>query len=160
LDSDYIRTTETNIGGASIKFKSVDGKETDKYNPRDIWGFIFKGQFFRSVDNELAMLVDTGKINYYINGFAGIGILTNPDHSAGHYMESESSCFLSPGDVTSKIYKMPLNTFEKKEDFRQLKKDFPQYKDVFDCMSHFGIPAKIYIIVRNCVADFNNSQKK
>ncbi len=153
MDDEYIKTFESSFGMA-LRFKNTEG-EIVKYKPKELWGFTYKGVFFRSVGGELAMLQDSGTISYYLNGYAGIGMLKNPGQTVGHYLAGESQCFLSVGDINAKIYKMALNPIQKR-DYPKFKKDYPDFEDFYDCATNYYD----YEIVRKCVQEFNNKQKK
>jgi hypothetical protein len=71
--------------GHVLKFKTKDGTLV-KYKTDEIWGFLFQGKFFRSVGKkEIAMLMDTGKVNYYINGYAGMQSIIHPEKKRVNY---------------------------------------------------------------------------
>jgi hypothetical protein len=158
MDSEYVKTWESSFGMA-VKFKDIDGKETEWFNPKRTFAFLYKGRFFRSVGAELAMLIDTGKINFFINGFAGLGMLSH-DRNHGSYLAGESSCYLSTGDMTTKIYMMPI--IMHKRDYKRFKEDHPEFESFYDNLRSKGRVAgpMNYETVHDCVNRFNREQRE
>lgn len=151
MDNNYIWKYQSTFGNF-VRFKTLDGNEVN-YNPKQIWGFHHKGHFFRTVGKELAMLTDTGSVNYFINGYAGIGFINNPDRTESGYFPGQSSCYVSIGNMTSEVYKI-------KGDFRKLKKDFRDFDELYDCIDESRNILTLYQTTRNCVVEFNKRVEK
>ncbi len=158
MEEDFYKTREGTFGH-SVKFKDANGKVT-KYSPKDLWGFLYKGHLFRSVKGELAMLQDTGTINFWLNGFASLSLLADSTRKQGYYFESESQCYLSSGDINAKLYRMPVSILVMR-DWKEFKKDFPDYDDFVEC-TPFSQPhwSDNYIKIRECVKEFNTAEIK
>lgn len=62
MDTSYIKWKEGDLGYA-ITFLDMNGQNV-KYKTKDIWGFYFRGYFFRTDGKRLGMLLDTGKLNF------------------------------------------------------------------------------------------------
>lgn len=134
-----------------VIFENNDEKKI-KFQINKIWGFKYKGHLFRSVGKELAMLTDSGKVNYYLNGSAGLGILASGGNSGSIY-SGQSACFLSVGGVNEKIYRMPLDKF-KKLDYNEFKRDHSELEQLWNCFELNNIK-NTYKNIRNCVIEFN-----
>src|ERR1035437_5289648 len=141
---DVIRGWEGTFG-FNVRFINSNGEKT-KLSNRSFWGFIYKGHFLRTKGYELAMLVDTGKINFWINGYAGLGMLWHPnDNTAGSFLAGESECFLSVGSGNAKLYSMPTQPHVKK-DFKEFCRDYPQFDEVTSAMDIWDLGG-IYVSV-------------
>jgi hypothetical protein len=150
-DEGSISTAESDIGYGNMKIivKNANGS-TVRYRPADIWGFTFKGHLFRTTERQFAMLKDTGKVCFYINGIGAIEALQRED-GKGTYLLSESNCFLSVGGINTKLYGLPADNKFKK-DLTALKKEHPELQSIIDCAK--GEPAGR---VRGCVQAYNQS---
>lgn len=153
MDDDWIRWTESTFG-RSVKFNKGGAKV--KYQTGDFWGFIYHGQLFRCCGKELGMLLENGKITYWINGFAGLDMISRPDQP-GSFAAGESECFLSVGPGNAKMYRMPIAKHVRR-DFEDFKKDYPQFAEVTDCMDIAGFSG-IYASVQKCVHQYNLAHK-
>jgi hypothetical protein len=153
MDEEYLSWHEGSLGN-NLKFKNSYG-DIVKYKVKEFWGFTYKEHFFRSVSGEIAMLIDTGKVFYWLNGFAGLDLISRPNNKHGYFSEGESQCYLSSGDINAKIYRMPVNPFVMR-DWKSFKKDFSDYDDLLDCIS-FKNPnwQNNYSMIQDCVKDFN-----
>lgn len=150
MDDEFANTSQSTFG-ITIIFKSTAG-EKKKFKPKEIWGFYFKGNLFRTVGNkEIGMLTDTGRINYYVNGCGAISKLSNPG-SYGGYLANQSPAYLSADSLNSPMYRMPLNEYETR-DWKDFKKDYPSFTEFYDCVN---VPN--YNIIRECVKWFNKKQ--
>ena len=152
MDSEYKIWTNQSTFGNLVKFKTLEGNGVS-YNPKHIWGFHYRGYFFRTVGKELAMLTDTGSVNYFINGYAGIGFIHYPDRTESDYFPGQSSCYVSIGNLTSKVYKI-------KGDYRELKEDFPDFDDLYDCIDESRNILTLYQTTKKCVVEFNKRMEK
>ena len=148
---DNVKVTGTSLG-LSYHFTTVDGNKV-KYKPKNFWGFIFKGNLFRSDGRYTAMLQDSGKVCYYISGEAGVHMLrTGKNYGVtivGPY------CYLSSGDMNACLYGMPRDGLDL-AGLKNFKKDYSEFDLLFDCIGKFAY----YEEIRKCVADFNKSNKK
>jgi hypothetical protein len=128
-----------------IIVKDLNGEKV-KYEWKDIWGYTYKGFLFRVLEHHLyAMLVETGKINYWINGSAGVHLLFHPESQIGSYSADEPECYLSVGTLDNGLYSMP--TPHKKRDYPDFKKDHPEFQEVFDCIENNNLD--------DCVHNYN-----
>lgn len=143
---DNVRSPGTSFGVIYV-FTTMDGGNK-KYKAKEIWGFVYKGHLFRSDGRDMAMLMDTGKVWYYLNGQASVGML----HSGKNYSVSVSGppCHLSAPGINSEMYGMPLGPFDQK-DFKKMKKDHPEFEEIYKCMGPFST----YETTRKCVKQFN-----
>lgn len=149
--SDDLSVKGTSLG-LSYHFKSINGSDI-KYKPKNFWGFLYKGYLFRSDGSYTAMLQDSGKACYYINGEAGVNML----HTGKEYGISivGTYCYLSSGDFSTDLYAMPRNGFDQKG-LRKFKKDFTEFEDLFECIGNFSNCENL----SGCVREFNSKKKK
>ncbi len=152
-----IKWTQSPLG-ITLKFRNEQGKIV-KYKTRDFWAFSYKEHFFRSVGGEFAMLQDTGKIYYYINGMPGIQIANDPIKNRGYFAEGNTYCFVSVDSINADIYKMPISPIDKR-DYKSLKKDHPEFNELFDCIMLTKSVQSNYQIIRRCVKEFNDTYRK
>ena len=141
--------------GSLIKITKSDGK-VEKIHLKEFWGFTNQGYIFRKLGFELAVLVDTGKINFWYNGMAAVRLLPSLKANVtlvGH-PDEHSLCYLSVGDINAPIYKMDFLYGQKY--FKRFKKDFPDYDDFYDCLEKY----LLYNEVRKCVNTYNSNQRK
>ncbi len=140
--------------GSLIKITKSDGK-IEKIHLKDFWGFTNQGYTFRKLGFELAMLMDTGKINYWYNGMGAVKLLSSPPVNKlyGH-PDDHSLCYLSVGDIGAPIYKMDFLYGQKY--FKTFKKAFPDFDDFYDCLEK----PLLYNEVRKCVNTYNSIQRK
>jgi len=157
FDNEYIGWKESTFGMA-IKFKNDEGQLV-KYKIKDFWGFVYKDHLFRSVGSELAMLQDTGKIYYYMNGFAALDLISRPEQHSGYFAAGETYCFTSADSVNADIYRMPISPIDKR-DYKALKKDHPEFNELFDCIRLTRSVQLNYQIIRRCVKEFNDTYRK
>jgi len=148
---DQVKVKGTSLG-LSYHFKSTDGSDI-KYKPKNFWGFLYKGYLFRSDGSYTAMLQDSGKVCYYINGEAGVALITSGKNYGvtivGPY------CYLSSGGMNAELYPMPRNGFDQKG-LKKFKKDFSEFEDLFECIGKFTN----YEDLSKCVHEFNKSKRK
>ena len=144
MDNKFINTFEQDLTRTiTVIFKTPDGKKV-RYHPREIWGFTFMNQLFRSTNNnQFAMVVDTGKVYYYENGIGSIWALKK--NSEGHYMAWESCCFISFG-LNEKVYTINSSSF---------KNEHPELEDLFSCLKDLDSRSPF----SNCIRSFNNKNK-
>jgi hypothetical protein len=158
MDNEY---ADYSYGTAShsVKFKNIDGNIV-KYKSNDIWGFLFQGKLFRSVGKyDIAMLVDTGRINFYTDGYLGMNVILHPNKK---YITTEFplqlySSYLSVGDMSTRVYRMPDQI---KHDYNDFKADYPDFEDLYDCFHFKGNMSKYPEEVRECVKEFNSVKKR
>lgn len=85
-----------------VTFATSEGKVT--YSGKEIWGYLYKGKLFRSDKRtgQFAMLVSSGKICYYENGWAHTLMQENntksEEFAVGYYT------------YVSKSFKVRINT--------------------------------------------------
>ncbi len=132
MNDDYFESYESTVRHSLI-FKASSGKLSTFY-PKEIWGLTCKDKIFRSVKGEIGMLVDTGRVNYWVNGFDALVSLIDPNNKVGNLSKYESDCYLSSGDINAKLYRMPIDILTMR-DWNSFKKDFPDYEDLADCIS-------------------------
>jgi hypothetical protein len=148
---DDVKVTGTSFG-LSYHFTTTDGNAV-KYKPKHFWGFIFKGTLFRSDGHFTAMLQDTGKVWYYLNGEAGVAIIRNGTSSGvtiiGPY------CYLSADGVNEPLYAMPNNGMENGK-YKKFKTNYPQFELLYDCVGKYSN----YQNLHTCVKSFNAGSKK
>jgi hypothetical protein len=123
---------------------------TVRYRPDEIWGFTFKSHLFRTAKKGFAMLKDTGKVCFYVNGIAAIEALRREDAN-GKHLGWSPDCFLSVGSINSKLYGLPVNNWYKNE-LAVLKKEHPELQSIIDCAK--GEPPSR---VRGCVLLYNQT---
>ena len=158
MDSVYGNYSVGNFGHV-LMFKNLQGEKV-KYSTDDIWGFLFRGRFFRSVGKrEIAMLMDTGRVNYYLNGYVAIESLLHPERQVLTIFSGEVTCFLSVGDRTAEIYRMPTDKYQKL-DYKKFKTAFPDLDDLYDCFKFTGNIYEIPYNIRDCVKEYNNTKIK
>jgi hypothetical protein len=147
---DYIMWM-VSMGKTTIKFKQHGNKLS--FSAGDIWGFKFKDVLFRfDADGFPVRVVSTGKITYYENGFAHIGILKR-EKSSYEYSYGHATYFSR--DLKSEIFPMAYN--HKKDDYKKVAafiKQFPEYTSLFECIEKVGG----YEACRECVQKFEKGE--
>lgn len=138
-----------------LKFKTQDGK-TKKFHHDEMWGFLYKGQLFRVVDNyDFAMLLESGKVMFWINGLQGMDIVSHDDGRNEIFLgKDRANSFISLDNLNGKIYKMP-NFRYKMHDFSNFKKEHPECESLYNCFNLISTIEVTFESIRNCVIEYN-----
>ena len=154
--ADHLKYFESDFG-VILKFTDLEGKLV-KYKPKSIWGFIYKGNLFRTtLNNDIVYLVDTGRVCFYENGTAHLNMLFEQS-STGQFIRG-IFCYISSG-LDGKIYGLPFKNgpftiiLAGKREYKEFKKKYPDNEDLYDCMDD----EESYLKVRNCIKRFNNKK--
>jgi hypothetical protein len=146
-----------NMNVSYVNFISPDGSIV-KYKPKDYWGFVYQGNLFRSRGNhDYACLKDSGKIFYYENGHAWIGIIKHDTkNGTAPRLGNDSYAYVSK-DIASDIYAFPASIMEKGP-YKKFKSEYPEYEDLYDCLGGKALVGTIDEI-RECIKNLNHSSK-
>ena len=114
------------------------------YSAREIWGFTYEGQLYRSTGTQFGMLQDSGTICCYVNA---VGILS----VTGRYGVNWSDYLVSVGGMGGKLYGLTAGNGMRK-DLPALKKDHPELEEFYACVKN-----KYQELVPRCVKNYNKS---
>ncbi len=139
----------------ALKFKSNGA--TIKIRPAKTWGFEYKGQLFRicAKDGIPVMLLSTGKICYYENGFPYIDLLKDGNTEGKFYVGTY--CYVS-ASLASEVMQIPIHNFIRSKKIKELIVANPIFAPLFTCLD-----TKSYISDsegRECVYNFQKGFAK
>jgi len=127
----YLRNTQA-LGKIILIFKK--GRKKIRIRCRDIWGFTYDDAFFR-IDTKQDLptrVLSIGKIVYYENGFAHLGILKHNIHT-GWYGKGYAGYFSE--DINSEMVPVPSQPMSAaKRAIRKFKEKHPEYSELFECL--------------------------
>ena len=130
-----------------------DDKKT-KIACKDMWGFKYNDILFRTdvKNNQPVRVVVVGKICYYENGIAHLGMIRDKKDEGSFTIGN--FCYLSK-DLNSELLPMPkAMIMESKKEVNKFKAGNPQYKELFDCIEK----NYTYQHVRTCVDEFEEER--
>jgi hypothetical protein len=145
--------------GNRVVFERED-KKKKRVKLKDFWGFKYKGRLFRSINKstykDLACVVDSGKVIFYMNGGALLTLLKE-GANFGFMEQGSAECFVSldyNSDIVSTHWNNngnKVNAPRTKTPFNKFKEMYPQFQELYDCI---GETYSTYI-ARKCIENFN-----
>lgn len=130
-----------------------DGEKI-KIHCNDMWGFIYEDALFR-VDKKLnqpTRAISVGKIIYYENGLAHLGMIRDKEETAGFSIGY--FCYVSK-KLNSDIIPMPASLIsDAYKKIKKFKKENPEYNELFDCIEK----DYNYRKVRSCIIEFEEKE--
>ena len=150
MDDEDVKYSENSFG-VVLKFTSLSG-ETIKYKPKELWGFLFKGNLFRTDENDLTFVVDTGKVCFYENGTSHLSMIKS-GKNYGVFIRGYF-CYMS-ADLNSKIYRMPFSgngnfVVGNKKEYKKFMDNYPEHEKLYDCIDR----TVDYRKIRLCVTEY------
>jgi hypothetical protein len=144
----------------NIKFVTLAGDKV-KYKPKEFWGFMYKGFLFRS-DNKsnIASLIDSANICFYINGFARLNQINTESDAAG---STEGYSYYLSNDINSPLCPLPVLCNGCREGagvapggyYRKFKDEYPDHQSLYDCFDDSPMWEKIA-----CITNYQKKEKK
>lgn len=135
---------------SAVTLTFVKDKKKHKIKCKDMWGFVYKDVLFRvdEFNKVPARLMSFGKIFYYENGIAHLDILKNNTTSGSS--PSGFMIFFSKSIETPVVAFTSNKTMVARIPYKQFKSDYPEYKELFDCMDgNYSVTT-----ARQCVSAF------
>jgi hypothetical protein len=115
-----------------------------RYSAKEIWGFTYEGQLYRSTGTQFGKLQDSGTVCLYVNGVGAIS-------PSGRYAVNWSDYLVSVGGMGGKLYGLTAGNGSRK-DLPALKKDHPELEELYTCVKN-----KYQELVPRCVKIYNKS---